>query len=303
VLVSVHAGELLDFTALLPSNPADLITPGRALSDGLGNESLVLGTSGSFVSGYLMNSMVPDLSQAEQAGYGAATGERLFLVVWDRTTFAGQAPASGAALCVVPLWVDGDPATPATTYGDLPPSLPTWAKPATGATQFRCDQTLVPATEFALTLTVGWNLISLPVTPLAPAPETCFGSAVAGAVWEWQTGRNGGAYGQSTALAPGRGYWVEGTVAGPVVIRGRAPPPQSLGLGSSAWHLLGPLSSRPLTVARDGPTAGSLWRWDGMSQAYRSVDIAATLEVGSGYWFYAASDVTLTLDVDGRGTR
>jgi len=51
VLVALRSGSLLSFQGFLPTDPSDLITPGRLLDDGRGNTNLVVARTAAFESG------------------------------------------------------------------------------------------------------------------------------------------------------------------------------------------------------------------------------------------------------------
>jgi hypothetical protein len=118
VLISVRAGELIDFESFVPNSPADLVTPGTTLSAGA-NVNSVLATSREFYSGYLLNSAIPDLLIDEQELLGVHSGETLFVVVWDADTFVDDLPTDDSYFTVLPLYFDGnDSSAPAQTSGD-----------------------------------------------------------------------------------------------------------------------------------------------------------------------------------------
>lgn len=117
VLVSVRSGELIDFETFIPESPADLVTPGSVLSEGSSVNS-VLAASCEFYSGYLLNSAIPDLLIDEQELLGVASGEDLYVVVWDVDTFENGRPTDDSFFTVLPLYFDGAQSAQAQTSGD-----------------------------------------------------------------------------------------------------------------------------------------------------------------------------------------
>jgi hypothetical protein len=110
VLISVRSGQLIDFEKFVPDQPGDLVTAGTILSDG-SNVNRVLAVSCAFHSGYLLNSAVPDLLIDEQEILGVTSGEALFIIVWDTTTFESDLPTDDSYFTVLPLYFEGDPSS------------------------------------------------------------------------------------------------------------------------------------------------------------------------------------------------
>jgi len=120
VLIASIDDAAPDIGTVRPQSPSDLISPG-AVSGATGNRFRVLATSSAFYSGYLVNSAIPDLEDQQQIDLGAQAGEGLFLLVWDRTTFVDGVPADNSRFVLLPLFLDGDRSTQASTYGDGSP--------------------------------------------------------------------------------------------------------------------------------------------------------------------------------------
>ena len=106
LLISVRAGQLIDFETFVPPTPSALLTPGTCLTEGA-NVNCVLAVSYDFYSGYLLNSAVPDLLATTQQQYGVTSGEELYLLVWDRQTFEAELPTDDSYFGVLPLYVEG----------------------------------------------------------------------------------------------------------------------------------------------------------------------------------------------------
>lgn len=107
VLISVRAGQLIDFETFVADAPIDLVTPGAILTDGT-SVNYVLAASREFYSGYLLNSAIPDLLLDEQQLLGIAPGEDLYVIVWDAQTFADGLPTDDSYFTVLPLYVEGN---------------------------------------------------------------------------------------------------------------------------------------------------------------------------------------------------
>ncbi len=107
VLISVRAGQLIDFETFVADAPIDLVTPGAILSEGT-SVNYVLAASREFHSGYLLNSAIPDLLLDEQQLLGIASGEDLYVVVWDTHTFEDGLPTDDSYFTVLPLYVEGN---------------------------------------------------------------------------------------------------------------------------------------------------------------------------------------------------
>lgn len=106
-LISVRAGGMIDFETFVPDHPADLISPGSILSDGV-SINCVIAASFEFYSGYLLNSAIPDVLIDEQELLGVNSGEDLYVVVWDVNTFQNGLPTDDSYFTVLPLYFEGD---------------------------------------------------------------------------------------------------------------------------------------------------------------------------------------------------
>jgi len=138
ILVSVHAGGLIDFASYLPPEFEDLFTPGSILAQGQ-NTNIVLAGSDAFVDGYLLVTTVPILSNETQISFGVQPNENLYLVVWDRNTFSGERPLLGSRFTVLQLFKNGDPMVPATTYGPQLPNSADMIYPDKDLAVARCE--------------------------------------------------------------------------------------------------------------------------------------------------------------------
>ena len=280
VLLSVHAGRLVDVRCA-DLGPTDLRTPGSVVADGAGNENIVLGAFSPFTSGYLLNSIVPNVTKATQQGLGAAPGEDLYLLVLDTTTLADGAPVATSAVAVLTLFVDGDTAASARTYGNVPPALPVRAEPDEEIGEVR-----------HVRLYAGWNLRSVPTKPLHPTPMGVFGSPIQGPVWEWTPDARGD-FQQTTVVVTKRGYWVRTLEERSVAVEGQPETDSEVQL-AAGWNLVGTVLAcdRPDTDEVIGP----LWWWDGVLQGFRRLRQGEQMLPWRAYWIYSRAAVTVALE-------
>ncbi len=110
----------------------------------------------------------------------------------------------------------------------------------------KTDYITVTAGGYHLSLNDGWNLVSLPVTPDDPAPDSVFPPGVCEAVYQYDTATG---YAAPTTIAAKRGYWVKATEATVLIIPGARVTDTSVSL-NLGWNLVG--------VA--GPDAGQTWQ-------------------------------------------
>lgn len=167
-----------------------------------------------------------------------------------------------------------------------------------------------------LSLTEGWNLISLPLMSGPVTPTALFGDALqevwtydtsnTNAVDGWLTYTQGAPEGANTLthLEPGRAYWVKvsgglGVSVTEAVIDGPVTPP-SITL-RSGWNLIGPFglpgdTEKPVHDAFESlldehgeETWTALWALQDGVLAPPSM-----IEVGQGYWIYIQGEVEHT---------
>jgi formylglycine-generating enzyme required for sulfatase activity len=143
------------------------------------------------------------------------------------------------------------------------------------------------ATEFTLELAPGWNLVSLPVLPVASSPEVVFSGASVRSVWEWDAADM--RFRAPAELVPGRGYWVYCTgEGGPVHIEGAAPVRANAYL-DAGWNLVGPVPGYQRLVT-DG--LGDVCGWDAARGEYAAL-AGEAYEAGQGCWMYAAAPLVV----------
>jgi hypothetical protein len=141
----------------------------------------------------------------------------------------------------------------------------------------------------AVTVTEGWNLLSVPVVPDDPGVNSCFPDAVSQAFMF----RDG--YKETQELSVGTGYWLKcsggntTTIGG--TLHGSGEIPVTLG-----WNMIGPCEQEIATSAilsdPPGITVSAYYDYSG---GYQEV---ATLSPGKGYWIKSSAEGTLRV-VDG----
>ncbi len=125
VLVAAPPGMLIDFHKFLPADSADLINPGRTLTGSSGAVTTVLAVTTNFVSGLLLNSVVPNVTSETMEAMGVGAGQHLYVQVWAVDTFINGQPEVGSRYIIYQAFVDGATTAPAVTFGMEPPNLPT----------------------------------------------------------------------------------------------------------------------------------------------------------------------------------
>ncbi len=281
VLLTVHQGDVIDFAEFLPGTQGDLISGGATLSDHAGNINIVLTVSNAFTSGFLLNSAIPNISRDEQDTHGADAGERLYLLVWDRRTFEGKVPVVGSRFIILPFFVDGDTSMPATTYGNLPPSLPLSAVPHMNLVEAGTTVEYAPENARTMRLVSGWNLISLPLISESTSIETVFQGLVAGSIWCWETESVAGRFIEHRTIENAGGFWAFSNTGGAILVKGTddAAGPGTLKQG---WNLAGG-DDRPVSSIDN---VRVVWDWHAEETRFRRVGEEALLSEERGYWIY-----------------
>ncbi|MDX9856310.1 MAG: LamG-like jellyroll fold domain-containing protein [candidate division Zixibacteria bacterium] len=136
-----------------------------------------------------------------------------------------------------------------------------------------------------LSLSAGWNLVSLPVVPqstdlqqIIPTAEVAF--------------EFNGTYVETTVLQPCTGYWIKVPTAIDVVLSGTPVPDCDMILGDG-WHLVGApnCASTPSTLP-----LGALQAMFGFDASYQP---ATQTAAGSGYWVEISPDAELEMSCGG----
>lgn len=137
----------------------------------------------------------------------------------------------------------------------------------------------------------GWNLIHLPRS-LARGTvdlDALFGEG-ARDYWCWSPAE--GVYTRATQVAPGTGVWVYWQLPSQILeLPGVRVAEITLDI-LPGWNLIG--VPFPVDVAVFGECASVLWSWDTRAYRYNAID-TGNLESGLGYWLFASTSASLTI--------
>lgn len=189
----------------------------------------------------------------------------------------------------------------------VPGSEPIARHPVGNTAIYATDSLQVPAGEtryyamryanelaFDLKLDPGWNLVSLPLEPVDPAPAAVFGDSAARAsdgAADVEPGRGtaardvcawtNGTFVAATGVQGCAGYWVYADAATVRIVPGYPSWVDAIEV-RQGWNLLGVPWARP--VFSDPLIQGPFWFWDAAQLRYQA---ATELLPGHAYWFYA----------------
>jgi hypothetical protein len=156
-----------------------------------------------------------------------------------------------------------------------------------------------PSTDtFTMSLPLGWNLISLPLTPLDSSTGAVLGNAtiVYDAVQQYDATTK--TFADATTMAPGTGYFVHVTTAGDWVYEGTAVDSTSPGL-TAGLNMIGvPNCTMSVGDAMGSADYRYVARWDADDQKYEVYNPSApdvfhgftTMTAGEGYFVSAKSE-------------
>jgi hypothetical protein len=185
--------------------------------------------------------------------------------------------------------------SPTTYRGAFDPSLPRDQQWDWGWTQYNPKSaTYDPEASGAttITMTTGWNLVSVPQVPSNFATSSLFPTAVSGTVNSFITG----AYTQPSTLVNGEGYWAFYAAPTTNTISGADLLTTSVTVASgNRWVLVGSVSkSVPVANLTSNPpgaiVAGTLYYWNGTAYV-----TPTSLDPGQGYWVFVNAACTLTI--------
>ena len=142
----------------------------------------------------------------------------------------------------------------------------------------------------------GWNLISLPITPLDVRGELLFGNKKNGSAWEL----SGRQYVIRRELKAGRAYWVYRPgppEEPPVVVNVPGKPVENNTIPLlPGWNMIGPVGvppfgavPLPLTTTPANAITGPIWGWNG-TQYVRATELVC----GQGYLVLSSGNATVT---------
>jgi hypothetical protein len=148
--------------------------------------------------------------------------------------------------------------------------------------------------QFEIELHPGWNLISFPLTPVAPeASSVLANSVVIGHLWSW----SGEQYHSVERVQAGIGYWAyclagADEAAYRLPVAGFCPGNPTCTVPANKWTLLGTMGV--CTAAQCGESA-ELWSWNAQQQRYEKLHSSETLAPGKGYWLRPAEETEVDL--------
>lgn len=134
----------------------------------------------------------------------------------------------------------------------------------------------------SLTLTPGWNLVSVPLLLENTSPEAVFPGVEA--VYEWNP--SGMSYSPPTAIDPTRSYWVAVAEATTLPdIRGLALTSYVVNL-DTGWHMLGSvwLDGEGISRLEGAPPPALQLPAFGLTQDHESYQLTTGVETGAGFW-------------------
>jgi hypothetical protein len=175
-------------------------------------------------------------------------------------------------------------------------------------------------TSVPSSLSLGWNLISLQLEPLDPAPEEVL-SSIAGeydAVFAyegcdptgpWKRYDPDGGGDDLTTMGVERGYWVHTTSSATLTLTGTLPSSMDIPL-CTGWNLVGYPAQTPRPVAEalssieglytlvqtfDPADPADPWKHHDVDLPVYANDLTL-MEPGMGYWIYVTAACTLSLE-------
>jgi hypothetical protein len=157
VLVATSGGGSIQFATLGLQERFSLVSPGVVISQGTQTHRIV-SLSNAFVSGYLLNTLVDDLTADQQVALGVGSGHRLSLVVWDRSTFNAGIPTGESRYTMIPLYVAGATSLPSEAFGRLLPDPMEVIYPSRTVDSTRVDSDAVFANPFTLQVQPGQTI-------------------------------------------------------------------------------------------------------------------------------------------------
>jgi hypothetical protein len=142
--------------------------------------------------------------------------------------------------------------------------------------------------EVTLTLSAGWNMVTLPVATSGTA-QSVFGDLITGPAWQW----TGTAYQIAEILLPNVAYWVYSLDGGTLKLTGSVPETDVVDL-KSGWTMVG-VSREVKASALNVDTTKVVWRWNAAVKSYEQVAADETLKLGEAYWVYSSADQVIAL--------
>jgi hypothetical protein len=147
-----------------------------------------------------------------------------------------------------------------------------------------------PSKTLAVSLSTGWNLISVPVLPSNDSVRVLFPGATSNAF-----GYSNG-YQISPVLSPGYGYWIKYGSGSDDSLRGAILTSDTIPV-ATGWNLVGSISSAiPVSSVTSNPPGMVTGTFFGYSGSYI---VADSIEPGKGYWVKVNGDGQLVFSGPG----
>jgi hypothetical protein len=159
---------------------------------------------------------------------------------------------------------------------------------------------VIPETDtFTKSLPIGWNLISLPLTPLDSSTGAVLGNDTIAYDAVKQYDATTKTFADATTMAPGTGYFVHVTTAGDWVYEGTPETSTSPGLKAGLNMIGVPNCTKTVSAAMGTADYRYVARWDAVDQKYEVYNPNAPaasfygfteMTAGEGYFVSAKSD-------------
>jgi hypothetical protein len=144
-----------------------------------------------------------------------------------------------------------------------------------------------------LAMLAGWNLASLPRSPVTGNPSSLFPGS-AGAIFSYNNGTQN--YESASTLAAGDGFWVKYDVSTAIAISGTDLDSVRVTASQAGWVLAGsttnPVPVASLTTTPPGSIEGIVFRYNRVTQAYEP---AGEITPGEGYWIKVTQPCTIRI--------
>ena len=145
--------------------------------------------------------------------------------------------------------------------------------------------------EIQLSLQAGWNMVSVPVTPIDNSTSAVF-PGVAG-IFTWNAASR--SYYVPTVIDPEKGYWVAVTENTTITISGTPIETWTTDI-KAGWNMIGSvITVASIATPNDDPDSSvipTVYWWDPVSKSYI---LTTDVDPGKGYWAASVQDCTLTL--------
>jgi len=252
--------------------------------------------------GYPENSGNLQYALLRQGGIGTVGATRVSWYSPGQTNFAGSSTNAGLGYEYVRRLANGETAGQALFVTKQEAAIYSstrlmnvydmnlYGDPSTGI--FSVD-----ASVFQMTLSSGWNMVSVPVLGADMSAITIF--AGADAVYEWNSDTL--SYSIAETIEPQTGYWVASSSERTILVPGTPVADWTDSL-AEGWNLIGSVHGDPVAVCdlADTPPEtvqdDAIYHWNATTRSY---EVATTIEQGKGYWATCIDACELTLGPPG----